>query len=108
MTTVYIGIDPGMSGGFAVAVDNGAWIVDDCPVIETSTKTRADKVTGKKITTVKKEASPTLMAELLRNYIGGWSSTKPSGGKPRDLGAERVVVYIEKVSAMLAEREESK
>ena len=89
MTTVYIGIDPGMSGGFAVAVDNGAWIVDDCPVIETSTKTRTDKKTGKKITTVKKEASPTLMAELLRNYIGGVST-----------GDGRVVVYIEKVSAM--------
>lgn len=84
MKVVHIGIDPGKSGALAVYMD-GTWRVADCPLVETSTKVRKNKTTGKVTKTVKKEASPVLMAGLIREAMQD--------------GA-RVVVHIEKVSAM--------
>jgi crossover junction endodeoxyribonuclease RuvC len=81
--TIYIGIDPGKSGAIAL-YENGVWRVEDCPLVETSTKTRKNKETGKITKTTKKESSPLLMAEIF-------------GECPEDV---RVVVTIEKVSAM--------
>jgi crossover junction endodeoxyribonuclease RuvC len=84
-----MGIDPGKTGALAMRSLDGLWRGVDCPLVETSTKTRTNKKTGKKTTTVKKESSPILMAGLIRDV--------------RDAAVHkdaRLVVFVEKVSAM--------
>lgn len=88
MTVIHVGIDPGKGGAVAFCVDD-MWHVYDCPLVETSTKTRTNKTTGKKTTTVKKESSPVLMAKLFRDVLEAVERSNP-----------RFVVHVEKVSAM--------
>jgi len=89
LTTIYAGIDPGKTGALAFALGDAHWQVEDCPLIETSTVRRKNKKTGKVTETVKKEASPLLMAELFRDAIRAAGRANPN-----------LVVYIEKVAAM--------
>jgi crossover junction endodeoxyribonuclease RuvC len=84
-----MGIDPGKTGALAMRSLDGLWRGVDCPLVETSTKTRKSKTTGKVTTTVKKESSPVLMAELIRDVM--------EAAVHKDA---RFVVYVEKVSAM--------
>ena len=82
-----MGIDPGKGGALAIHQD-GAWRVEDCPLVETSTVKRKNKKTGKTTVTVKKESSPVLMAGLIRGVLADCG------------GPSQVVVIVEKVSAM--------
>jgi crossover junction endodeoxyribonuclease RuvC len=88
MSTIHVGVDPGKGGAIAFHV-GGRWLVHDCPLVETSTKTRTNKKTGKKIVTVKKESSPILMATLFRDVLEKEGRSNP-----------KFVVHVEKVSAM--------
>lgn len=76
MTTLVVGIDPGLSGALALIGPAGLLAVADMPVV----------AKGKGAGRVKNEVNPAALAQLLREWVNGH--------------ADEVLVVVERVSAM--------